>query len=190
VGTGCLTGEVTDTEWVGNGGVCQGDSGGPALDEHGMVAGVTSRGDFECELSIYGATWSWADWLKDTVVAASGAGLYEPPGWTEGSTVDPTFSMPVGDDCSSGADCPTGICIESYCSRPCDEAHPCPDDWACGDRNGGQVCVLPPPPGAPLYERPPKGDGCSFERHDARKRNSLGGWLVLAALVLVRRRRR
>ena len=198
---GAFMGQITATEWAGNGGVCQGDSGGPAIDDTGRVIGVTSRGSQDCEASIYAYTGSWTTWLKDSVVYASGAGLYEAPAWTEGSNVDPEHSMPIGDACSSDADCPTGKCYVdgdiAYCTRACADEHPCPEDYLCQQATPfGPACVSTPaskPQPPPTYERPPK-DGCHVAAPVAGSSpdgSSRVGLVLLAlAFVLARRSRR
>jgi MYXO-CTERM domain-containing protein len=183
-------------EWAGSGGVCQGDSGGPALDDSGRVIGVTSRGTPDCEASIYAYTSAWEDWLKDTVVYASGIGVYEAPSWTSGSSVDPEHSMPVGDTCSSDADCPSGKCLQDgdkrYCTRACASEHACPTQYVCEDTDGfGLACVeakASEPPPTQSFERADRG-GCSVG--GVAGRTSQAGWLLLGltGLALGRRRR-
>lgn len=189
-------GQITETEWAGNGGVCQGDSGGPAIDDEGRVIGVTSRGSQDCDASIYAYTATWSTWLKDTVVYASGAGLYDAPAWTEGSTVDPEHSMPVGATCSVDADCPSGKCLVdgdvSYCTRACADEHPCPEDYFCQDNTPfGPACVSTPankPTPPPSYERPDK-DGCSVSAVGT-SNDRTAVWLAALALGYVMARRR
>lgn len=190
-------GQVTATEWAGNGGVCQGDSGGPAIDDEGRVVGVTSRGSKDCDASIYAYTGAWTTWLKDTVVYASGAGLYQAPSWTEGSTVDPEHSMPVGASCAADGDCPSGKCLTdgdvSYCTRACADEHPCPEDYLCRtDTPFGSACVATPaskPTPPPSYERPPK-DGCAMRSLGSPSSGDATTWLVMLALGLAMARRR
>ena len=155
---------VQASEWLGDTGACQGDSGGPALDAENRVAGVVSRGALDCGFPIYGSTFSWSAWLKDTVVHASGMGLYTAPAWTAGSLVDPRYSMPIGETCSSDVDCPTGHCIEDagglLCTRPCNDASPCPSDYRCESRGGVDLCVDDSPPPPPAFKRAEYDDGC------------------------------
>lgn len=179
--------DVHASEWVGGGGVCGGDSGGPALDAEGRVIGVTSRGDKDCNLSLYAGIPDYAGWLKNVVVLASGMGDYAPPAWTDGATVDRAWGFPVGNGCTADADCPSGICVEngkaSYCSRPCETAAPCPEGFVCG---GQGVCTFPPanngeaplPPG-----RPDEGCTVGGSGHDA------PWWLIGLAWLAIRRRR-
>ncbi|HHH29348.1 MAG TPA: trypsin-like serine protease, partial [Polyangiaceae bacterium] len=194
---GVFMGQITPTEWAGNGGVCQGDSGGPAIDDEGRVIGVTSRGSQDCEASIYAYTATWTTWLKDTVVYASGAGLYDAPAWTEGSTVDPEHSMPIGDPCAVDEDCPSGKCLVDgdvrYCTRACADEHPCPEDYLCQQSTPlGPACVSTPaakPTPTPTYSRPPK-DGCSVTNLGTPSRMGLAVWLAAIALGLGARRSR
>jgi len=194
---GVFMGQITPSEWAGNGGVCQGDSGGPAIDEGGRVIGVTSRGSLDCESSIYAYPAAWTSWLKDTVVYASGMGLYEAPSWTEGSTVDPEHSMPVGDACASDADCPSGKCLidgdQRYCTRVCSDLHSCPEDYVCKtDTSFGSACVSATKPVAPpTYQRAPKDEGCALGRPGTP--SSPDTWATVLAMIglgIARRRRR
>jgi hypothetical protein len=184
LGTVCNDSSIVAEEWQGAGAVCQGDSGGPALTEDGLVSGITSRGSLDCTVSIYTATWAYSQWLKDTVVYASGMGLYDAPGWTAGSTVDPVYSMPVGAACSSAGECPTGRCRDGYCTRPCDDAHACPERFVCDGASG--ECVVQAPPTPPQYQRPDRDEGCNV----GAARPGAARHLVWLALVLGLRRRR
>src|SRR5690606_4700621 len=123
--------------------VGRGDSGGPAVDADERVVGITSRGTLGCDLSLYARLPPFSQWLKNTVVYASGMGLYEAPAWTEGATVDPAHSLPVGAICSAPSECPSGLCVDGTCSRPCSEEGPCPASWSCEERDGAEVCVEP-----------------------------------------------
>lgn len=191
VGTDCVDqevmpeGQITDEEWVGNGGVCRGDSGGPALDAEDRVVGVTSRGTIGCELSLYAHLPPFAQWLKDTVAYASGMGVYEAPAWTEGATVDPAYSLPIGATCGSPDECPSGYCVDGACSRRCDDERPCPDGSRCEERGGIELCVAPTV--APTsYTPPPRGESCSIGARP-------GGpvpWSVFAVAGLLAARRR
>jgi hypothetical protein len=182
----CLAAEVEDVvdgEWTGNGAVCSGDSGGPALDQQDRVIGVTSRGDQDCTLSVYGNPSGHALWVKNATVYASGMGQYQAPAWTAGATVDPAHALPVGSVCGSGDDCPSGICItepeRSYCSRTCSDVGPCPEEYDCTDQGSGPVCVAKPLVGPPRFVRAPKDDGCSYRGGPAR-----GGEIGLLLLAL------
>mgnify|MGYP001381390703 CR=1 FL=1 len=186
--------ELTATEWVGNGGVCQGDSGGPALDVDDRVIGVTSRGSNDCDLSIYTSTVAYGPWLRDTVVYASGMGLYDPPSWTAGSTVNREHSMPIGDACASDADCPTGKCLEDgddmYCTRACEESAPCPEDYVCETSSFGMVCVdgTAAANGEKVYAYKRPSGGCGLSGGTP-ERAQPWLWMGLGLWLLARRRR-
>lgn len=53
VGRACLSSQITDQEWWGEGAVCEGDSGGPALDPEGRVIGIASRKRDGCSATVY-----------------------------------------------------------------------------------------------------------------------------------------
>jgi hypothetical protein len=194
VGDACGVPQVKANEWVGEGGVCNGDSGGPAIDSEGRVFGVTSRGGVDCQQGVFGSTVENAAWLKDVVVRASGMGLYQAPAWTEGSTVDARYSMPIGGACASDDECPTGICLQDgeqrYCSRPCDEQQGCPLDYTCEPMGDGSACFddSPPPPKT-TFARNDRDEVCSLGGAPGGTGPARGGWLALVALVALRRRR-
>ena len=80
VGDECPEFFVETSEWIGDTGICQGDSGGPAFDIFDRVIGVASRGSYGCDSPIYGDTYSWGTWLKEsTLKAARSAGIAPPP---------------------------------------------------------------------------------------------------------------
>jgi len=185
VAAGCGVSEIHESEWLGEAGICVGDSGGPAIDEQGRVIGITSRGANDCSLPIYGRTVHWEDWLKDTVVHASGKGGFQAPAWTEGSPVDPEHSMPIGGDCSSDGDCPSGRCLmdgaQSYCTRKCSTDAPCPADYKCSaELDEVAVCQRAPAP-PPAYRGPPRGAECSLLGAPS---DAPGGWMLLLVLSL------
>jgi hypothetical protein len=188
-GTGCDDAHVLAGEWMGTGFVCSGDSGGPAVDAEGRVFGVVSRGAPNCGETIYADVSVWADWLKDTTVYASGAGVYDPPAWTAGSTVDRELSMPVGADCESDDDCPAGRCHQAgengYCTRPCEEGT-CPVDYECQEHEGESVCVIPAPAPPPIWAKRDRS-GCSVGSSSHAVALQQMAWLL--ALVLACRRR-
>ena len=190
--------QVASSEFVGEGGVCQGDSGGPAIDADGRVIGVTSRGQPGCGVSIYAYTAAWSGWLKDTVMYASGLGVYEPPDWTEGSTVNPEHSNPIGEACQHGDECPSGKCYDDgtkrYCTRACSDEAPCPADYECiDDPKLEAVCSLVPASPRPRYQAPERG-GCSVALpvHHRRRAPRYHGWRywLLLGVLLWRRRGR
>ena len=122
---------MRDTEFLGDTGVCQGDSGGPALDSDGRVVGVVSRGGVGCTSPIYGSVHGWGEWIKDVTGAAAVSAGLEVPLWTRGFSTAPEFNHPVGNSCSDGGQCPSGICQAGVCTRVCSEAGPCPTGYDC-----------------------------------------------------------
>jgi MYXO-CTERM domain-containing protein len=147
VGADCgFPGSIFDTEWLGETAVCQGDSGGPAFDLYHRVVGVASRGSSGCETPIYGHVFGWSQWIKDVTVYAAGLAGEEPPPWATGYPTDPAYSQPVGADCQQPSDCPSGLCLDSYCTRPCNLDAPCPDGYECRSDGFCEEVVPPPPP--------------------------------------------
>jgi MYXO-CTERM domain-containing protein len=102
-GCGFLGAASTGTDWVGEAGVCEGDSGGPALDENGLVVGITSRGLPGCASPIYGSVYKWGDFIKMGAVHAADLGGYEAPSWATGA---PTTG--AGGSGAGGSDPGTG----------------------------------------------------------------------------------
>jgi hypothetical protein len=194
VGKACDPTIVTKTEFVGETGVCHGDSGGPALDAEGRVAGVVSRGKLGCDAPVYGHVRSFADFIKDTAVIASGWGKYEAPAWAAGSKESPQHGMAVGEECAADADCFSGHCIlpGGYCSRECDDTAKCPVDYECRPE-APRLCVDPSAPSATpkaSYGTSPgrdDGEGCAMGRGAG---GAAGGVALVAALALAARRRR
>jgi len=79
VGRSCLSGQITDQEWWGEGAVCEGDSGGPALDAQGRVIGIASRKRDECSATVY------LDLARSAPFIASALGeALQTPGPSEG----------------------------------------------------------------------------------------------------------
>ena len=75
-------GSIRSSEWASvDAPICSGDSGGPALDEHGRVFGVASRGDTNCEVAVYGDVANWAPFIVDTALEAARIGDYDAPEW-------------------------------------------------------------------------------------------------------------
>jgi hypothetical protein len=152
VGEGCADYVPTylrKQEFIGDKGTCEGDSGGPAFDMQHRVVGITSRGDANCQMSIYTQVYGWADWIKSLGVKAAQAGGYDPPPWATGWPTDPAFSGQPGATCNADTDCPAAKCIVggpngNYCTRRCDAATPCPDGYQCDA--GAGVCLQIPPP--------------------------------------------
>lgn len=132
VGGGCGVGSgITQSEWRGDTGICQGDSGGGAFDLFNRVHGVASRGSQGCAFPVYGGVYLWADWIKETTVYASGLASLDPPPWANGFPTDPQFNHPVGEACTSLDACPSGACLNGYCTRACNELATCPDGYQC-----------------------------------------------------------
>jgi hypothetical protein len=178
-------GQVTASEWIGSSGACQGDSGGAAIDSAGRVVGVTSRGQANCGVTVFGYTAAWTSWLKDTAVYASGMGAYQAPSWTAGSSVNPEHSNPVGDVCSAGSECPSGKCFDSYCTRACTEQAACPTDYVCSeDASLGPICVVEPY-AHPKTNQPLDRGGCAVA---PRSRPTDALWWMALGLLLWRRR--
>ncbi len=183
VASGCIDAAVKDTEWLGDEGICQGDSGGPALDLQDRVVGVTSRGAPGCASPIYGYTVAWASWIKDTAVLAAAKGSYEAPTWTAGSTVDPSYGMPVGATCNKDEDCPTERCTNSYCTRPCTKAYPCPQAYICQEADGESVCIAKTTSAPQSFARADKSD-CSVGRVGSSRRGPSGrSWALLVTML-------
>ena len=130
----------TDEFQVGEA-TCQGDSGGPAVDEDsGDIVGVVSRGGPACEgkdvHNIYTRVDVYRDLFQDALERAAArrpkdAGAAKPP--ATGSSKKPPTDM--GEKCSAGADCASGVCVGSgaaaYCSRSCGGGDRCPNGYHC-----------------------------------------------------------
>ena len=194
----CPKGTTASTEWSGATGVCDGDSGGPAIDAQGRVMGVVSRGAAGCAWPLYSDVYNRGPWLKDTVARASGIGAYAPPAWTQGTTVDPGWSMPVGAACADDAACFSGHCATGsgagYCTRICEAAHPCPEGYSCGQGTPSlcEVVSAPEPTststGAGMPPKKPgaKGGGCAI---GAAPRDPSAFAAIVAIAASLRRRR-
>ncbi|MEZ4219833.1 MAG: trypsin-like serine protease [Polyangiaceae bacterium] len=187
--------QVKDTEWLGTSRTCPGDSGGPALDAEGRVIGVLSRGPQGCIASVYGDVGSWKDLIINTAISAAQQGGYEPPFWTNGSSIPPIQSEPTEDGgssgplgesctgpCSDGYQCyssggPTGVCVPA-----CDATLACPGGYTCDTELS--VC-------APVASNADSGDssGCALAG-PVRPVPWVWGVVALGALVSLRRRRR
>ena len=189
VSQGCgLGSSVSKSEWRGDQGICSGDSGGGAYDLHHRVHGVASRGSQGCASPVYGGVFAWSDWLKEITVYAAGTLGFDPPPWSTGFPTDPLYNHPVGDTCGGVEDCPSGACLNGYCTRQCNEVAICPEDYTC---NAEQWCQRVPEPVAAEPERDlVVSNGCSMTppRHDPTKPIP---WVGLGmALLLARRKRR
>jgi MYXO-CTERM domain-containing protein len=203
-------------EWEGDHGICQGDSGGPAIDLQNRVIGVTSRGGPGCTYPVYGDVFPWGDWIIENAKKAAELGGYPAPPWTTGMSTDPAFSAPVGDACTDGTMCASGICYTDasggYCTRLCADDGPCPEGYECTTLGDGQVCLKPavdpgnPGEGGagtggggssgtgakPTGSTPDQKSGCSVGGDDPTKPVpwSTGVGIAVAGLALLRRRRR
>jgi trypsin len=83
-------GSIRSSEWASvDAPICSGDSGGPALDDHGRVFGVASRGDPDCKIAVYGDVSSWGPFLVDTAFEAAEVGGYVAPDWATKAALDP-----------------------------------------------------------------------------------------------------
>ncbi|MBL9016355.1 MAG: hypothetical protein JNL83_19355 [Myxococcales bacterium] len=84
----------------------------------------------------------------------------------------------LGETCSANRDCKGNMCAvtgeDSFCTQTCGDGMGCPDDFACADAGGQQVCV------------PSEGGGCSA----AGSSPGAGGLLGLLAVVMISFRRR
>lgn len=200
VGADCEPATVTKTEWTGETGICHGDSGGPAIDADGRVAGVVSRGMSGCDAPIYEHVQAFADWIKDTVVIASGYGKYVPPAWTAGSHENPQHGMSVGDPCTQDGDCYSKHCVvqggAGFCSRECDADAACPEQYACST-DAPHLCVEKSPTPAPptqAYGQSPgrsSASGCALgQRGDGDEAPFVLALAVAGFAAWARRRRR
>jgi hypothetical protein len=149
---------VTAAEFEVGEATCNGDSGGPALDESsGELLGVVSRGGPSCEGTGVHNIYTRADAFDDVIASALSkagdgdadpdAGVYSPPTKTDaGSTSSSKPATDMGETCTKGADCSTGICVKdgssTYCSRSCGTGDRCPNSYHCTAVSGGKkVCI-------------------------------------------------
>ncbi len=192
VGSACgLQSGVAATEWRGEAGICSGDSGGGSYDLFNRVHGIASRGSQGCEAPVYGGVFGWADWLKDITVYAAGLGAIDPPPWALGFPTDPQFDHPVGEACNDVDECSSGACLDGYCTRPCNEAAFCPEDYTC---NPDQWCEAVPETDEESTAAPRQlvvSNGCSISSSRTDPTEPIP-WealpLALGAMLLVARR--
>ena len=197
IGEACGAANVAASEWVGDTGICSGDSGGPAIDMSGRVVGVTSRGASDCSSPIYGYTVGWAQWIRDVASYAAGLGGYAAPSWVTGAStpVDPGngSGVQMGDACSAGPNCASGLCMEdgsvTYCTAACDGSASCPDGYGCDEELG--ACVWHGEQGGSDGDDDDElpAPGCSAARGGAAPSGSALCTVALMALALRRRRR-
>ena len=151
--------EVSAAELEVGEATCNGDSGGPALDESsGELLGVVSRGGPACEGSDVHNIYTRVDAFADVIAAAlkkagegdaaADAGVYTPKPKDAGSSTSSSGKpgTDMGEPCSKGADCSTGVCVKDgsndYCSRTCGTGDRCPNGYHCTEVNGGKkVCI-------------------------------------------------
>ncbi len=189
---------VKDSEWIGDEGICGGDSGGPALDLHGRVVGITSRGSQGCESPIYGSTHSWGQFLKEAVWYGAEVGGYDAPLWVYGQPTDPWYDGPVGGDCEELG---CSVCWLDECTHYCiDEVDSCPKGYECSAVEEGKICKPKEVDDEPTEDDDgdegdaadsAAGDGCSMGGEDPTNpvpwKPALG--LALIGLVALRKRR-
>jgi MYXO-CTERM domain-containing protein len=142
---------------------------------------------------VYGYVFAWADWLKQSALHAADVGGYTAPPWAQGMSTDPQYYQPVGTDCAAG--CASGTCVTdgngSYCTRECSDVGPCPDGYTCNALGDGHICQKPPPAPTPAAEDPAtKSGGCDMHGTDPTKPTPWGIGLGVAALAMLRRRKR
>ena len=189
---------VEEGEWSTNAEVCPGDSGGPALDDHGRVMGVVSRGPGDCSESIYSDVATWGDFIIQTAKDAASRGGYSPPFWTSGSSVPPTAPVDggasgFGSTCNTSGECGAGLVCFAATGRPPGECTSrcnatnldCPSGYSCSQGDG--VC-------AKTASSTSSGDsgGCAVTPHGAGSSamGALGALAVVAMRLRQSRRRR
>lgn len=128
---------VTQTEITVGESTCFGDSGGPAIDEDtGEILGVLSRGGGGCSgqvWNVYTRVTPWLDSLIDPFVHTPAIGAPAPD------------LGDMGDPCTAGSGCASGICVsaqpEGYCSRACGTGTRCPAGYRCAKSGDHSVCA-------------------------------------------------
>ncbi len=149
--------EVAIAEFQVGEATCQGDSGGPALDESGELVGIVSRGGPQCDGKTAHNIYTRADAFQTLVDEAlkrgdiahgkSSKGPHGKDGGTTkhgGKGKKPPTDM--GETCTTGNDCSTGVCVKhsgaGYCSRECSTHERCPSHYKCGHtKNAKSVCM-------------------------------------------------
>jgi hypothetical protein len=152
---------VANTEWLGDTGICSGDSGGPAFDMFNRVVGVVSRGTQGCDNPTYGHVEPWGAWIKEATIYGAQVGGYEPPAWALGAPTDPNYNIAIGQACTVPEECPWGCHADGYCTRPCNEAGPCPDGYFCNDQLHCEQNAAPASEGGGSDGNGDQASGCS-----------------------------
>jgi hypothetical protein len=129
---------VTDTELTVGESTCFGDSGGPAIDEQtGEILGVLSRGAGGCDGQVWNIYTRITPWLSSLVDPLVG-------GHSGGASPGPDLGD-MGDPCTQGSTCGSGICVSAqpagYCSRACGTGTRCPAGYRCAKSGDHSVCA-------------------------------------------------
>jgi MYXO-CTERM domain-containing protein len=130
-----------------NTGTCSGDSGGPAfmmMNNQMVVAGVTSYGDTNCEqISVDMRVDAFVPWIDQTMGVAPPTNPTNPP--TGGGAGG------IGEQCESGNDCQTGLCVgdgtSGFCTAQCSSDADCGEGWACFGTDDPSLSVCAPDQG-------------------------------------------
>ncbi len=164
-GAQCSTFGIKDSEWYGDiGAVCSGDSGGPAIDAHGRVFGVVSRGGQvgdKCVGNIYSRVDQWKDFIVQAAKDGAARGAYEVPAWAKGESTGPApVPSPNGTGGSATVDACTACAkdaFETTCLShvtACRNSRQCPSFMqcvqGCQDDACKQACEKKYPDGARL----------------------------------------
>jgi len=139
--------QTSPAEFLVGESTCQGDSGGPALDESGELVGVVSRGGPSCDGKNAHNVYTRANAFNTLIEEALKAGSLARKGGKDGGTSKskkPTTDM--GDPCTSGKDCSSGVCVKTsskaYCSRTCGTGDRCPAGYNCKHpKSGPAACI-------------------------------------------------
>jgi hypothetical protein len=134
--------EISPAELEVNELSCNGEIGGPALDEStSELIGVVSRQGSSCDGPNSHNVYTRADAFQDLIAAALQEGLAQGGHHVKSAGKPPTD---VGDPCTHGSDCSTGVCIttanSSYCSHTCDASERCPTAFHCVASGADKLC--------------------------------------------------
>jgi V8-like Glu-specific endopeptidase len=151
---------TTANEFVVGEATCSGDSGGPAIDvATGHVVGVVSRGTSPCNeataQNVYSRVTPWASLIKKLVknvdpdgdgdgAGDAGRGTHKGGGDGDGSAGG---AGDVGDACTNGSSCSSGICVKAkgggYCTEACGKGvGTCDSGFKCRKtKKNGSVCT-------------------------------------------------